>query len=302
MVEPFGRVLEEIKRVFKGKDEVVVKALACFLSGGHLLLEDIPGVGKTTFALALSRVLNLSFSRVQFTSDLLPSDIIGVKVYDQRIRDFVFKRGPIFTNLLLADEINRATPKTQSALLEAMAERQVSVEGETYPLPEPFFVIATQNPVEEYGTFPLPESQLDRFSMRLSVGYPPEEVEVKMLMGKNPMELIGSLKPVLSKEALKGIMKRVKETYVSEEVARFCHRIVKGTRERPEVILGASTRGAIHLISCAKALAYLKGRDFVVPEDVIELSPQVLGHRIICREGVSQSEVISQILEEVGYP
>ncbi len=184
----FELIVSEIKKVIKGKDDVISYALVCLLSGGHLLLEDVPGVGKTTLALALSRVLGLSFSRVQFTSDLLPSDILGVSVYDQSKKAFVFKQGPIFSNIFLADEINRATPKTQSALLEAMAEGKVSVDGVTYELPKPFFVIATQNPIEQHGTFPLPESQLDRFSMRLSLGYPDFDTEVQILRGENPLK------------------------------------------------------------------------------------------------------------------
>ncbi|RMH07647.1 MAG: MoxR family ATPase, partial [Aquificota bacterium] len=256
----FELIVSEIKKVIKGKDDVISYALVCLLSGGHLLLEDVPGVGKTTLALALSRVLGLSFSRVQFTSDLLPSDILGVSVYDQSKKAFVFKQGPIFSNIFLADEINRATPKTQSALLEAMAEGKVSVDGVTYELPKPFFVIATQNPIEQHGTFPLPESQLDRFSMRLSLGYPDFDTEVQILRGENPLESVERLKPVVKINDITATMHSIKRVYVSQEVAQVCVSIAQRTRNHPSILLGVSTRGLVHLVSCAKALAYFRGR------------------------------------------
>ncbi len=292
-------IKSEIGKVLRGKEEVIHYALVCFLSGGHLLLEDIPGVGKTTLALSMAKVLGLSFARIQFTSDLLPSDIIGVSVYDQSKKAFVFKKGPIFSNLILADEINRATPKTQSALLEAMAEGKVSVDGITYELPKPFFIIATQNPIEQYGTYPLPESQLDRFSMRLSLSYPDEETEMQILRGENPLEKVEKLKPVVNPQDILFTMDAIKRFYVSPDVARLVVAIGQATRHHPKILLGASTRALIHLVNCAKALAYTRDRDFVVPEDVLELAPLCLSHRIISREGEATSSIINQIVEDI---
>ena len=290
-------IKSEIGKVLRGKDEVISYSLICLLSGGHLLLEDIPGVGKTTLALSMAKVLGLSFARIQFTSDLLPSDILGVSVYDQAKKNFVFKKGPIFNNLILADEINRATPKTQSALLEAMAEGKVSIDGVTYELPQPFFIIATQNPVEQYGTYPLPESQLDRFSMRLSLGYPDPETEVQILRGENPIEKVERLKPLVKSQEILTAIDTIKRFYVSPEVAQLVVAIGQATRQHPKILLGVSTRALMHLVSCAKALAYTKERDFVVPEDVLELAPICLSHRIITRDGEPPQSVIKQIME-----
>ncbi|MDW8294557.1 MAG: MoxR family ATPase [Aquificaceae bacterium] len=292
-------VKSEIGRVLRGKEEVVNYSLVCLLSGGHLLLEDVPGVGKTTLALATARVLGLSFARVQFTSDLLPSDILGVSVYDQSKKAFVFKKGPVFNNLVLADEINRTTPKTQSALLEAMAEGKVSMDGVTYELPQPFFVIATQNPVEQQGTYPLPESQLDRFSMRLSLGYPDMETEAQILRGENPLEKVEKLKPLLKPQELLSAMDSIKRFYVSPEVAHLAVSIAQATRQDPRVILGVSTRGLMHLVSCARAMAYTKERDFVVPEDLLELAPLCLSHRIIVRESESANSIIEELVRSL---
>ncbi len=295
-------VVSEVSRIVRGKEQVIVQALACFLAQGHLLVEDIPGVGKTTLALSLARAMDLSFSRIQFTSDLLPSDITGSSVFDQSKREFVFKEGPLFRNVVLADEINRATPKTQSALLEAMAERQVTVDGSTYPLPQPFFVIATQNPLEQYGTYPLPESQMDRFMMRLSLGYPDPEVEREIAMGLNPLERVSTVKRVASAQEILEAIKEVRSVYLSPEVADFIVDIAIQTRRDPTVILGVSTRGVIHLAQCARAVAYMKGRDFVVPEDVIEIAPQVLSHRLVVREGTDRAEVVRAALQRVEVP
>ncbi|MEN3027785.1 MAG: MoxR family ATPase [Aquificaceae bacterium] len=292
-------VKSEIRKVVRGKDEVINYSLVCLLSGGHLLLEDVPGVGKTTLALAMAKVLGLSFARVQFTSDLLPSDILGVSIYDQSKKAFAFKKGPIFNNLVLADEINRATPKTQSALLEAMAEGKVSVDGVTYELPQPFFVIATQNPIEQYGTYPLPESQLDRFSMRLSLGYPDRDTEAQILMGENPLEKVEKLKTFIKVQDLLSTMDSIKRFYVSPEVAQLAVSIAHATRQDPRILLGVSTRGLMHLISCAKAMAYTRERDFVVPEDILELAPLCLSHRIIVREGESPFSVIESIVKDI---
>ena len=295
-------VIDEVSKVVRGKEEALIKALSCLLAGGHLLVEDIPGVGKTTLALALARAMDLSFSRIQFTSDLLPSDITGTSVFDQARKEFVFKEGPIFHNVVLADEINRATPKTQSALLEAMAERQVTVDGKTYRLPEPFFVIATQNPVEHYGTYPLPESQMDRFMMRITLGYPDRETEREIVMGTNPLEKVSTIRKVTSKEEILESVSKVKEVYLSPELADFIVSLVWATREDPQIILGVSPRGAIHLAQCSRALAFIRGRDFVVPEDVIDTAPHVLAHRIIVREGTDREGVIKEILQKVEVP
>lgn len=295
-------VVSEVGSVLKGKDEVITYSLVCFLSGGHLMLEDVPGVGKTTLALALSKVLGLSFGRIQFTSDLLPSDIVGVSIYDQSKKSFVFRQGPIFHNIVLADEINRATPKTQSALLEAMAEGRVSVDGITYDLPYPFFVIATQNPVEQYGTYPLPESQLDRFSMSLSIGYPDQQTEVQLIRGENPFERIERLNTVTKVQDIVSTIQQIKRFYVSPDVGNFVIEMVNQVRNHPDVILGVSTRGAIHLVSCAKALAYTKGRDFVVPDDVMELAPLTLSHRIITKDHTNPKAIIEEVLKKVEVP
>ncbi|MFN7065287.1 MAG: AAA family ATPase [Aquificaceae bacterium] len=291
-------IKSEIGRVLRGKDEAINYSLICFLSSGHLLLEDIPGVGKTTLALSMSKVLGLSFARIQFTSDLLPSDILGVSVYDQSKKSFVFKKGPLFNNIVLADEINRATPKTQSALLEAMAEGKVSIDGITYELPQPFFLIATQNPIEQHGTYPLPESQLDRFSMRLSLGHPDPETEAQILRGENPLEKVEKLRPLAKLQDLLSVMDRIRRFYVSPEVAQLSVSIAQAIRQHPQVILGVSTRGLIHLINCAKAMAYTKDRDFVVPEDLLELAPLCLSHRMITRDGISTDAIVKSLVGE----
>ncbi|RUM32146.1 MAG: AAA family ATPase [Aquifex sp.] len=295
-------IISEVSKVIKGKEEIIKNALVCLLSGGHLLIEDVPGTGKTTLALALARVLGLSFSRVQFTSDLLPSDVTGVSVFNQRTREFEFKKGPIFSNVVLADEINRGTPKVQSALLEAMAEKQVSVDGNTYRLPEPFFVIATQNPIEYYGTYPLPEAQLDRFTMKLSMGYPAQEDEVQIIQGVNPMEKINSLRVLSSPEEVIRTMEEVREVYISPEVARFIVSIGNEIRNHPSVLLGVSTRGLIHLANASRALAYTRERDFVVPEDVLDLLKYTISHRIKVREGVKAEEVLRDVVDRVPIP
>ncbi len=295
-------VISEVSKIVRGKEQVVAQALVCFLAQGHLLVEDIPGVGKTTLALSLARAMDLSFSRIQFTSDLLPSDITGTSVFDQSRREFVFREGPIFRNVVLADEINRATPKTQSALLEAMAERQVTVDGSTYPLPQPFFVIATQNPLEHYGTYPLPESQLDRFMMRISLGYPDPEVEREIVMGMNPLDRVPTVRKVASAEEILEAIREVRSVYISPEVADFIIALAIRTRQDPAVVLGVSTRGVLHLAQSARATAYVKGRDFVVPEDVVEVAPYVLPHRILVREGVDREGLVRDILQRVEVP
>src|SRR3954464_980994 len=269
-----------ISRALKGKQELVELALAALGAGGHLLLEDVPGVGKTTLAQALARSLDLSFARIQFTSDLLPGDITGVSIYDQARNSFVFKPGPLFANLVLADEINRTTPRTQSCLLEAMAEAQVSVDGAPRLLPEPFMVLATQNPHEHAGTYPLPESQLDRFLLRLSVGYPAADVERELLLGGGTHEELTHLRPVASAQDVRRMQAAVAGVTVANEIADYVLAIVAATRATPLVSLGASPRGAIALLGVAKARALLRGRAYVEPDDVKDLCVPVLAHRI----------------------
>ncbi|HIP42844.1 MAG TPA: MoxR family ATPase [Aquifex aeolicus] len=295
-------IISEVSKVIKGKERVIKNALVCFLSGGHLLIEDIPGTGKTMLSLALAKVLGLSFTRIQFTSDLMPSDITGVNIFNPKTREFEFKPGPIFHNIVLADEINRGTPKTQSALLEAMAEKQVSIDGQTYKLPEPFFVIATQNPIEHHGTYPLPEAQLDRFTMKLSIGYPSKEYEIQIVQGTNPMEEVKNLRPLFRRDELLTTLEEVKNVYISPEVAEFIVNISNEIRNHPSVILGISTRGVIHLANTSRALALIRERDFVVPEDIIELLPYVVSHRIVLRDDVSFSELMNKIMEKVPIP
>src|SRR5258708_16926699 len=275
-----GALQANISRPLKGKQEIVELALAALAASGHLLLEDVPGVGKTTLAQALARSLDLSFARVQFTSDLLPGDITGVSIYDQARAAFVFKPGPLFANLVLADEINRTTPRTQSCLLEAMSEGQVSVDGVARPLPGPFMVLATQNPHEHAGTYPLPESQLDRFLVRLSVGYPSAEVERELLLGGGTHEELTHLRPVASAQDVRRMQAAVPGVTVAREIADYVLAIVGATRATPLASLGASPRGAIALLGVANARAMLRGRGYVEPDDVNELCVPVLAHRI----------------------
>lgn len=278
MQSKLNTAIEHVAEVLLGKTEVIRLATCCLLSGGHLLLEDLPGVGKTTLAHALAKVFGLDFSRVQFTSDLLPADIIGLSLFDKNTHEFEFRRGPVFTQLLLADEINRATPKTQSALLEAMAEYQVSNDGKTYALPEPFFVVATQNPERHGGTFALPESQLDRFSMRLSIGYPSIEAERRILNGQG--QAMSSLQACLSAEELAASIKLVKAVRVETVCMDYIQRLIQRSRNHPDISLGLSPRAAITLVNSAKSWAYLDGRDFVRASDVQAVFGAVAAHRM----------------------
>lgn len=274
------RCLGEINRVLLGKERQVRLALACLLARGHLLLEDLPGMGKTTLSHALARVLGLSYQRIQFTSDLLPGDILGTSVFDRDSGQFSFHPGPIFAELVLADEINRATPKSQSALLEAMEERQVTIEGATRPLPEPFFVIATQNPSCQGGTFALPESQLDRFLMRIALGYPARAAERTLLLGASRRELLPQLEPVLDPHALAALQAQAGAVHVSEAVVDYILRLAETTRSQPSFALGLSPRGSLGLLAAARAWALLAGREYVIPEDVQAVLPAVAGHRL----------------------
>jgi len=272
--------VSQIGSVVLGKEHQVRLALCCLLARGHLLIEDLPGMGKTTLAHALAKVLGLQFNRVQFTSDLLPSDILGVSVFDKNAGAFTFHPGPVFTQVLLADEINRTTPKTQSALLEAMAESQVTVEGETRPLPQPFFVIATQNPVTQSGTFALPESQLDRFLMRIEIGYPDPVAERSMLLGGDSRSAADRLPVTIKPNELSEIQNHVDHIKVSEALLDYVQRLIAYSRNAEQFSYGLSPRGALALIRCARTWALMAGRKYVVPEDVQAILPSVVGHRL----------------------
>ncbi|MCW8193264.1 MoxR family ATPase [Proteobacteria bacterium 005FR1] len=274
------RIVGQIGTVLLGKEQAVKLALACLLSRGHLLIEDLPGMGKTTLAQALANVLGLSYRRVQFTSDMLPADILGFSVFDRESNGFNFHPGPVFTQVLLADEINRTTPKTQSALLEAMEERQVTLEGETRPLPEPFFVIATQNPTTQSGTFPLPESQLDRFLMRIELGYPDSRAERALLMGINPRERLDDIQPLVSYDEFVVLQKQVDTIKASDSLLDYLQRLINYTRTAQEFSCGLSPRGSLALLRSARAWALIEGRQYVIPEDVQAVAPAVIGHRV----------------------
>ncbi len=280
MQKLIDNLVDQIGTVLLGKEQQIKLAVSCLLSGGHLLIEDLPGMGKTTLAHALANVFGLDYKRVQFTSDLLPADILGVSVFDQTRTSFEFHPGPIFTQVLLADEINRTTPKTQSALLEAMEEGQVSVEGQTRKLPEPFFVIATQNPLTQSGTFPLPESQLDRFLMRIELGYPDPRAERELYMGLNPRLALKSLKPGITVAQLAQIREHILTVKVSDGLLDYLQRLVHFTRTSKEFSFGISPRGALALLHCAKTWALMHGRKYVIPEDLQTVMPAVAGHRL----------------------
>jgi MoxR-like ATPase len=273
-------IISDVGKVLLGKDEQVKLALACLLAKGHLLIEDLPGMGKTTLAHALSTVLGLSYQRIQFTSDMLPADILGFSIFDRDNNRFNFHPGPIFTQVLLADEINRTTPKTQSALLEAMEEKQVTIEGQTRPLPDPFFVIATQNPSTQSGTFPLPESQLDRFLMRIELGYPDARSERALLLGANPRQMLEKLQPTIDPLSFASLQQMVDAVKTTDALLDYVQRLVQYTRTAPEFGWGLSPRGSLALLKSAKAWALIDGRHHVIPEDVQAVAPAVIAHRV----------------------
>ncbi len=289
--EPAERTIGNIERVIVGKHAEVRLALVALLCEGHILIEDVPGVGKTMLAKALSRSVGCTFRRIQFTPDLLPSDVTGLSIFNQKTQDFEFRRGPIMAQVVLADEINRATPKTQSALLECMEERQATIDGVSYPMQSPFLVIATQNPIEYEGTFALPEAQLDRFLLRIRLGYPKPMEELVILDEQKRMHPIESVRQVLPLDELRQMQVGVKEIYVDQGVADYIVRLVGATREHADVYLGASPRGSLHLYKAAQALAAINGRDYVIPDDVKQLAVPVLGHRLIVRSQASLREV-----------
>jgi len=293
-------VLAQINRVILGKDAQIRLCLACLLARGHLLIEDIPGVGKTTLAHAIAKTFGLSFQRVQFTSDLLPADVLGVSIFDRETGKFRFQRGPIFAELVLADEINRASPKAQSALLEAMEERQVTLDGQTMPLPEPFFVVATQNPQEQVGTFPLPESQLDRFLMRVHLGYPAAAAERELLSGLDRRELVKSLGAIAGAEALRKLQQSVQEVHVAPALLDYVQALVAHTRSAAGLSVGLSPRAAIGLLRAARAWALIAGRHAVIPEHVQAVFPAVVEHRLGARD--TGPTAASRLLEAVPVP
>ncbi len=297
-----------IARTIKGKEETIELAIVTLLAEGHLLIEDVPGVGKTTLGHALARSLDCTFHRIQFTSDLLPSDVLGVAVFNPKVNEFEFKHGPIFANVILADEINRTTPKTQSALLEAMNESQVTIENVTYPLPRPFMVLATQNPVEHHGTYPLPESQLDRFLMRIEIGYPDPSAEKEILKRySNGNQSNYKVSPVLSPDEVRTLQAESRKIHMDEPVVDYMLALVNRTRVHPEIELGVSPRGTVALFRAAQALALVERRDFVLPDDVKRLVNPVFGHRlVIARSGArSRSDartILKEILDQTPVP
>lgn len=302
------RLQAQVARAFQGKTRVVQLTLATLLARGHVLLEDVPGVGKTTLAMSLARSLGLDFRRVQFTSDMLPSDIVGVSVWSQQSGEFHFNPGPLFAQLVLADEINRTTPRTQSALLEAMSERRVSVDNTTHQLPEPFHVIATQNPLENYGTYPLPESQLDRFLMRLSIGYPSQEIERTLLLERASQEPVDALEQVITTGQYLALQSLAASVTLEQDVADYIMALVKQTREDERVRVGVSTRGALAMARATRAYAFLQGRAFCVPDDVREIFVPCCAHRLSFAPGMAGASreeaelLVEEIVKRVKIP
>jgi MoxR-like ATPase len=305
-----AKIIDNVEIVIKGKTDAVKLAIVTLLARGHLLIEDAPGVGKTVLGHSLAKSLDCTFRRIQFTSDLLPSDILGVSIFNQKTREFEFRKGPIFSNIVLADEINRATPKTQSSLLEAMSEGQVSVENMTLPLKSPFMVIATQNPIEYYGTYPLPESQLDRFHMRIHLGYPEKPFEKKIITGMRSDEKLAAMTPVLHINEVTALQKQVESVRVEESLLDYLMQIVAATRNNNRFRLGTSPRGAIAFYRCAQALALVEGREYCVPDDIKRLATACIAHRVILasrrRDGgwssSDNAEAVGELVERVPVP
>lgn len=305
--EIYQKLSANIEKVIQGQSDAIRKLLAAFFSNGHILLEDVPGTGKTTLAKALAKSINVEFQRIQFTPDLLPTDILGVSIFNQRDQEFEFHQGPIFSNILLADEINRASPRTQSALLEAMGERQVSIERNQYQLDELFFVIATQNPVEYHGTYPLPEAQMDRFTMRFGLGYVDEKEEIAILDNQNEQHPIETLEACINKADVIQFKQQVTKVNISDEVKHYMVSIVRATREAEGIINGASPRASISLMKTAQALALFDGLDYVTPDHIQEIAVPVISHRIMMNSqsrfsGNSNEQIIENILSDIPVP
>ena len=300
MKQSTDRVVNELNKILLGKETQVRLALCGLLARGHLLIEDIPGMGKTTLSHALAKIMGLSYQRIQFTNDMLPADVLGYAMFDRQAQSLVFHPGPIFAQVVLADEINRASPRTQSALLEAMEERQVSIEGETRPLPAPFFVIATQNPIEQGGTFPLPESQLDRFLMRLRLGYPDPKAERELLEGEDRRALTERLNAILPQEQLQALQRAVEEVSASPALLDYLQRLLEQSRRLPGLLYGLSPRAGLGLLRAAKAWALMAGRDHVLPDDLQAVFPSVAEHRLEQGESGKSAERVRQLLTTVS--
>jgi MoxR-like ATPase len=301
------KITDNLRLVIVGKEQALELTVIGLLCQGHILIEDVPGVGKTVLARSLARSLGVMFSRIQFTPDMLPSDVTGVSIFNQQSREFEFREGPIMAQVVLADEINRATPKTQSALLEAMEERQVTVDGVTHPLPSPFMVLATQNPIEYEGTFPLPEAQLDRFMLRIHLGYPALDDEVKILGDQQYQHPIQSLAPVATQDELQKMQEAVRRVYVSPAVKRYIVELTRATRENQDVYLGASPRGSLGLFRAGQARAAMQGRDYVLPDDIKALAEYVLAHRIVTNpaarlKNLTSAQIVKEILLNLSVP
>ena len=299
-------ITQSLSDYLQGKEKALGLSLISFFSRGHLLIEDLPGLGKTTLAIGIAKSLGLSFGRIQCTSDLLPTDITGLSIYNKSAGEFEFHPGPIFNNIVLCDEINRATPKTQSALLEAMEEKQVTIEGKTYKLPKLFCVIATQNPAEQFGTFPLPESQLDRFMMKISIGYPSRDAEKEILKIGSKREEIYLIEPVMNHEEVMHIQEEIiKKIYISDKILDYTLSIIQATRGNGYLSAGLSTRGALTITNTARTNAYFRGRDFVIPEDIRELAEYTIPHRVIFKEeyeNLNKREIIKSLVDEIPAP
>ncbi len=302
--KPLNQIRQTLNSIILGKSQQVDLSICCLLAGGHLLIEDLPGVGKTTLALALAQAFGLNFQRIQFTSDLLPADILGVSIFDPKTQEFIFHKGAIFSQCLLGDEINRSTPKTQSALLEAMEEHQVSIEGKTITLPKPFFVVATQNPLDQSGTYPLPESQLDRFMMRLELGYPNEEAELNLYSGLSTRDLIHQISPIVNSDFVLKVQQASLKIHLSKPLIQYIQKLVSATRQSHLFHYGLSPRAGLAIVKASQAWALLQNRNYVEPDDVKAVFPAIATHRLIPLEDNSKGAlgIIYQLLNEIAIP